>query len=173
MTSPLLAMLLGATALKVGQKAPDFTLPDTHGVPVTLSRLLEKGPVILAFYPKAFTPGCTQQNQHFRDHFGEVTAKGAQVIGISVDGVETQRKFKERYQLPFPLLSDEGGKVAAKYTGTMPLVGFARRANVVIGQDGLVKAIVEGGSAVDPTSAIASCPLRGAAAAPATSGKGS
>lgn len=161
MTSPLLAMLLGAAALKVGDKAPDFTLPDTQGIPVTLSRLLEKGPVILAFYPKAFTPGCTQQNQNFRDHIGEVEAKGAQVVGISVDSVETQRKFKEQYKLPFPLLSDEGGKVAAQYSGTMPLVGFAKRANVVIGQDGLVKAMVEGGDAVDPTSAIASCPLRG------------
>ncbi len=160
MSTPLLAMLLGATALKVGDKAPDFTLPDTHGVPVELSRLLEKGPVILAFYPKAFTPGCTQQNQNFRDHFSEVEAKGAQVVGISVDGVETQRKFQEKYKLPFPLLSDEGGKVAEQYSGKIPLVGFAKRANFVIGQDGLVKAIVEGGDAVDPTSAIASCPLR-------------
>lgn len=159
MTSPLLAMLLGATALKVGDKAPDFTLPDTDGTPVSLSRLLEKGPVILAFYPKAFTPGCTQQNKNFRDRFGEVAAKGAQVVGISVDSVDTQRKFKERYQLPFPLLSDHGGKVASQYSGTMPLVGFAKRANFVIGQDGLVKSIVEGGDAVDPTSAIASCPL--------------
>ncbi len=160
MTTPFLAMLLGATALKVGDRAPDFTLPDTDGTPVTLSQLLRKGPVILAFYPKAFTPGCTQQNQNFRDHFGEVAAKGAQVLGISVDSVETQKKFKERYQLPFPLLSDEGGKVAAQYSGKMPLIGFAKRANFVIGQDGLVKSIVEGGAAVDPTSAIASCPLR-------------
>ncbi len=172
MTTPILAVLLGAAALKVGDKAPDFTLPDTHGVPVTLSRLLEKGPVILLFYPKAFTPGCTRQNQNFRDHFGEVTAKGAQVVGISVDGVETQRKFQDRYQLPFPLLSDEGGKVAAKYSGTMPLVGFAKRANIVVGQDGLVKSVVEGGDAVDPTSAIASCPLRSGSSAP-PAGKGS
>lgn len=57
MTLPLLAMLLGSTALKVGDKAPDFTLPDTEGRPVTLSKLLERGPVILAFYTKAFTPG--------------------------------------------------------------------------------------------------------------------
>jgi len=160
MTSPILAMLLGATALKVGDKAPDFTLPDTEGNPVTLSRLLEKGPVILVFYPKAFTPGCTQQNQNFRDHFGEVSAKGAQVVGISVDDVETQRKFKEEYELPFPLLSDKGGVVSEQYSGKMPLVGLAKRANIVVGEDGLVKAIVEGGDAVDPTSAIASCPLR-------------
>jgi thioredoxin-dependent peroxiredoxin len=160
MTTPLLAMLLGAAAVKVGDRAPDFTLPDTEGNSVTLSKLLEKGPVILAFYPKAFTPGCTQQNKNFRDHFGEVNAKGAQVLGISVDSVETQRKFKAEYQLPFPLLSDQGGKVAQQYAGKMPVVGFANRANIVVGEDGLVKAIVEGGDAVDPTSAIASCPLR-------------
>lgn len=57
MTLPLLAMLLGSTALEVGDMAPDFTLPDTEGRPVTLSKLLERGPVILAFYTKAFTPG--------------------------------------------------------------------------------------------------------------------
>ncbi len=157
---PILAALLGAAPIKVGDRAPDFTLPDTDGVPVTLSSLLEKGPVILAFYPKAFTPGCTHQNENFRDHFSEVTAKGAQVVGISVDGVDTQRKFKDRYSLPFPLLSDEGGKVSELYAGKMFLVGLSKRANVVIGEDGLVKAVVEGGDAVDPTSAIASCPLR-------------
>jgi len=159
MTMPLLAMLLGASPLKVGDKAPDFTLPDTEGSPVTLSRLLEKGPVIIAFYPKAFTPGCTQQNQNFRDHFPEVAAKGAQVVGVSVDDVATQKKFKAQYQLPFPLLSDEGGKVAEAYTGKIPVIGLAKRSNVVIGEDGKVVAIVEGGDAVDPTSAIASCPL--------------
>jgi thioredoxin-dependent peroxiredoxin len=157
---PLLAMLLGATTLKVGDKAPDFTLPDTEGAQVTLSTLLKSGPVILAFYPKAFTPGCTQQNSNFRDHFSEVEAKGAQVIGISVDKLETQKKFKAEYKLPFPLLSDAGGKVAAQYAGKMPVVGLAQRANFVIDQDGTIKAIVEGGQAVDPTSTIASCPLR-------------
>lgn len=157
MSPPLLAALLGATTLKVGDRAPDFTLADTEGNPVTLSRLLEQGPVILAFYPKAFTPGCTRQNQNFRDHFGEVSAKGAQVVGISVDDVETQRRFKEKYRLPFPLLSDPGGKVSEQYSGKLPLVGLARRANVVVGRDGLVKALVEGGDAVDPSSAIAAC----------------
>jgi peroxiredoxin Q/BCP len=159
MTSPLLAMLLGAAALKVGDKAPDFTLPDTDGTPVTHSRLLEKGPVILAFYPKAFTPGCTKQNSNFRDKYGEVEKKGAQVFGISTDSVETQKKFKAEYKLPFPLLSDQGGKVSEQYSGKMPLVGLAKRANVVIGEDGVVTAVVEGGDAVDPSSAIASCPV--------------
>jgi len=116
--------------------------------------------VILAFYPKAFTPGCTKQNANFRDHYADVTAKGAQVIGISTDDVETQRKFKAEMKLPYPLLSDEGGKVAKQYAGTMAVVGVANRANFVIGQDGTVKEIVAGGDAVDPTAAIAACPLR-------------
>jgi thioredoxin-dependent peroxiredoxin len=160
MTIPLVAMLLGATPLKVGDRAPDFTLPDTEGTPVTLSALLRSGPVILAFYPKAFTPGCTKQNENFRDHFGAVQAKGAQVVGISTDDVETQKKFKAEHKLPYTLLSDQGGKVVAQYSGKMPVIGLAKRANFVVDQDGTVKAIVDGGAAVDPSSAIADCPLR-------------
>jgi thioredoxin-dependent peroxiredoxin len=160
MTMTLLAMVLGASSLKVGDRAPDFTLPDTEGAPVTLSEVLKSGPVILAFYPKAFTPGCTQQNQNFRDKFAAVQEKGAQVLGISVDDVATQRRFKAEYKLPYPLLSDEGGKVAAQYSGKMPVVGLAKRANVVVGQDGKVQALVEGSDAIDPNSAIGQCPLR-------------
>ncbi len=159
MTSTLLALVLAA-GLKAGDKAPDFTLPDTEGKPVTLSRLLTQGPVILAFYPKAFTPGCTKQNSNFRDKYAEVEKKGAQVIGISVDDVATQARFKAEYKLPYPLLSDAGGKVAGQYTGTMAVVGYASRSNVVIGQDGLVVKVVEGGDAVDPNGAIALCPLK-------------
>lgn len=160
MKLPLLALLLGSTPLEVGDPAPDFTLPDTEGKPVTLSVLLKKGPVILAFYPKAFTPGCTKQNEAFRDQFGKVEERGAQVVGISTDSVEKQREFKQRYRLPYPLLSDPEGKVVEQYPGKMAVLGLASRANFVIGQDGKVAAIVEGGDAVDPTAAIAACPLR-------------
>ncbi len=160
MTAPLLAMLLGATSLKVGDKAPDFTLPDQDGNPVSLSKALESGPVILAFFPKAFTPGCNKQNSNFRDKYAEVAGKGAQVFGVSTDSAETQRKFKAEYKLPYALLSDEGGKVAKQYSGTMPVVGVANRANFVIGQDGRITRIVEGGDAVDPNAAIEACPLR-------------
>jgi peroxiredoxin Q/BCP len=160
MTAPLLAMLLGATSLKVGDQAPDFTLQDQEGQPVTLSQALKSGPVILAFYPKAFTPGCTKQNSNFRDKFAEVSQKGGQVFGVSTDSVETQKKFRAELKLPYPLLSDPDGKVAKQYSGTMPIVGVANRANFVIGQDGKIAQIVEGGDAVDPNSAIASCPLR-------------
>jgi len=160
MTAPLLAMLLGATSLKVGDPAPDFTLSDQEGQPITLSRALEKGPVILAFYPKAFTPGCTKQNSNFRDHYAEVEKKGAQIFGVSTDTVETQKRFKAEYRLPYQLLSDPDGKVAKQYSGTMPIVGVANRANFVIGQDGKITQIVEGSDAIDPNGAIANCPLR-------------
>jgi peroxiredoxin Q/BCP len=160
MTAPLLAMLLGATSLKVGDQAPDFTLQDQDGKPVTLSRALQAGPVILAFYPKAFTPGCNKQNSNFRDKYAEVEKAGAQVYGVSTDSVETQKKFKAEFKLPYSLLSDPDGKVARQYSGTMPLVGVANRANFVVGQDGKITQIVEGGDAVDPNAAIAACPLR-------------
>jgi len=160
MTAPLMAMLLGATALKVGDKAPDFTLLDQDGQPVTLSKALEKGPVILAFYPKAFTPGCTKQNSNFRDHSADAAARDAQILGISVDSVETQKKFKAEYKLPYPLLSDPGGKVSKAYPGTVPLLGLSNRANFVIAQDGTISMIVEGSDAIDPNGAIAACPLK-------------
>jgi thioredoxin-dependent peroxiredoxin len=159
MTSTILALVLAA-GLKAGDKAPDFTLPDTEGKPVTLSKLLEQGPVILAFYPKAFTPGCTKQNSNFRDKYAEVEKKGAQVLGISVDDVATQRRFKTDYKLPYPLLSDVGGKVASQYTGTVAVLGYANRSNVVIGQDGKVVQVIEGSDAIDPNGAIALCPLK-------------
>jgi peroxiredoxin Q/BCP len=160
MTAPILAMLLGATSLKVGDPAPDFTLTDQDGKAVTLSKVVAQGPVILAFYPKAFTPGCTKQNSNFRDHYAEVADKGAQIFGVSTDSVETQKKFKDEYKLPYALLSDRDGKVAKQYSGTIPVVGLANRANFVIGQDGKIARIVEGGDAVDPNAAIAACPLR-------------
>lgn len=82
------------------------------------------------------------------------------MVGISTDSVEAQKKFKDEQQLPFPLLSDEGGKVAKQYGGTIPVVGLANRATFVVGQDGIVKEISTGKDAIDPGGAIAACPLR-------------
>lgn len=162
MTIPLLAALLGAAQIKTGDKAPDFTLTDTTGQSVTLSKILERGPVVLFFFPKAFTPGCTRQTGNFRDKYAAVEQKGAQVIGISTDDLETLRRFKSELKAPFPLLSDPDGKVAKQYSGLMPVPGvnMASRANVVVGQDGLVKQVVTGSDAVDPSSAISNCPSR-------------
>ncbi len=88
-----------------------------------------------------------------------MVGKGAQVVGISTDSVETQKRFKEESKLPYPLLSDAGGRVASLYGGTMPVVGYANRATYVVERDGTVKAIETGSAAIDPAGAITSCPV--------------
>jgi peroxiredoxin Q/BCP len=100
--------------LKVGNKAPDFTLPDENGNPLKLSSLKGKK-VILYFYPKDDTPGCTTQACGFRDEYPSIEAAGAVVLGISPDGAKSHVKFKTKQKLPFSLLSDEAHKVAEKY----------------------------------------------------------
>ena len=81
------------------------------------------------------------------------------MVGISVDDLDTLRRFKAQTKAPFPLLSDPDGKVSSQYAGLMPVVKLAKRANVVVGEDGIVKQVVTGGDAVDPSSAISACPL--------------
>ncbi len=85
--------------------------------------------------------------------------RGAQVVGVSTDGVDAQRRFKESLSVPYTLLSDRGGKVTAMYGGTIPVVGLAYRATYVVDQDGTIQSIATGSDAVDPAGAIASCPL--------------
>jgi len=87
-----------------------------------------------------------------------VEKKGAQVVGISTDSVETLKKFKEEFKLPFVLLSDADGKVADQYGGRVPVLGMANRATYVLAADGTVREIVTGSGAIDPTTAIAACP---------------
>jgi len=92
-----------------------------------------------------------------------VVGKGAQVVGISTDSVAAQKKFKDENALPYPLLSDEDGAVAKQYGGLIPVVGLANRATFVLDRDGIVKAVVTGGDAIDPAGAIKSCPVHGKA----------
>jgi len=89
-----------------------------------------------------------------------VEKKGAQVVAVSTDSVETLKKFKSEYSLPFPLLSDSEGKVAEQYGGRIPLVGLANRTTYVLAEDGKVTEIVSGSAAIDPTSAVSACPLK-------------
>lgn len=96
MIPQLLATLLGATPIKVGDRAPDFTLVDTHGEKVTLSAALKDGPVILYFFPKAFTSGCTAEAHAFSTSIGEFKKAGAQVIGMSGDDLKTLHDFSTK-----------------------------------------------------------------------------
>ena len=97
-----------------GTEAPDFTLPDQDGNPVTLSELRGQ-PIVLYFYPKADTPGCTTQACGIRDHRADYERTGARVIGVSPDTVAAQRKFADKYDLDFTLLADEDHSVAELY----------------------------------------------------------
>jgi thioredoxin-dependent peroxiredoxin len=97
-----------------GEQAPDFTLPDQDGNNVTLSDLRGRA-VVLYFYPKADTPGCTTQACGIRDHRGDYEQAGAKVLGVSPDTVTAIRKFAEKYTLDFELLADEDHAVAELY----------------------------------------------------------
>jgi peroxiredoxin Q/BCP len=98
----------------VGSKAPDFEVQDDAGRTVSLKQFAGK-PVVLYFYPKDDTSGCTAQACEFRDSWAAVQAKGAVVLGVSPDGVKSHGKFKAKYDLPFPLLADEDHAVAEAY----------------------------------------------------------
>jgi|SRR5579875_161746 len=98
----------------VGEEAPDFTLKDQNGEEVTLSKL-RGSPVVLYFYPKAETPGCTTQACGVRDHRAQYEELGAKVLGVSPDPVERIKRFAENHGLNFTLLSDEDHEVASRY----------------------------------------------------------
>ena len=129
--------------MNIGDKAPDFDLPDETGARRRLSDLLEKGPVVLYFYPAAMTPGCTAESCHFRDLAAEFEQVGAQRVGISADKVDKQQQFSSKYDFDFPLLSDTDKSVAKAYgvrrgPGLIP----NKRTTFVIGTDGLVKDVI-------------------------------
>lgn len=101
-------------AISVGIPAPDFEMPDDTGKVHHLSDFRGK-PVILYFYPKDDTPGCTTEACNFRDDYSAYQAANVQILGVSPDSVASHEKFKSKYTLPFPLLADEGHKVCTAY----------------------------------------------------------
>lgn len=101
-------------ALEVGDRAPDFSLPDTHGNIVNLADFHGKR-VILYFYPRDNTPGCIKEACGFRDAYDDYQAQDLVILGVSTDDAKSHEKFVKKHNLPFPLLTDEGGKVAETY----------------------------------------------------------
>jgi peroxiredoxin Q/BCP len=134
-------------ALSPGDPAPDFTLPDQDGNPVSLSGL-HGSTVVLYFYPKADTPGCTTQACGVRDHRPDYDAAGAVVLGVSPDAVKAVAKFHRKYDLGFPLLADEGHQVAELYGVWVEKSMYGRkymgneRTTFVIAPDGTIKSIL-------------------------------
>jgi peroxiredoxin Q/BCP len=126
------------TKLKVGDHAPEFSLTDEHGLPVGLKDYYGKNIVVLYFYPKDFTSGCTAEACSFRDDYKLYEEKGAVVIGVSVDSVESHSKFSEKYALPFAILSDRGKEAAKAYDvlGTGRLL--AKRVTFIIDKNGSI-----------------------------------
>jgi glutaredoxin-dependent peroxiredoxin len=131
--------------LRLGQKAPEFSLPDADGKPRSLGEFTEKGPVILAFFPFAFSGVCDKEMCTFRDEFGPLRGAGAQIVGVSVDSSYSLKAFAQTYNLQFPLLSDFNKKVAKLY-GVLqdPWVGLgykgvAKRAAMVVDNRGILR----------------------------------
>lgn len=126
-----------AEALQAGDPAPAFDLLDQHGKRHALADYQGQW-LVLYFYPKDDTPGCTKEACHFRDQYEHLLEKKAAVVGVSLDDVQSHKAFMEKYNLPFPLLADPGGKVALTY-GSLYKLGplrFARRHSFIIDPQG-------------------------------------
>jgi peroxiredoxin Q/BCP len=119
--------------------APDFTLPKQDGSSVSLKELLAKGAVVLYFYPKDDTPGCTVEACSFRDAYEDFKDAGAEVVGISSDSAGSHRAFADKHRLPFTLVSDAGGKVRKLYGVPSTLGLLPGRVTYVIDAGGVVR----------------------------------
>lgn len=137
LTTPALA------DLKVGAPAPDFTLPATLGgkeFTFHLAEALKKGPVVVYFYPAAFTKGCTIEAHDFAEAMPRFAAAGASVIGVSHDDIATLNRFSvSECQSRFPVAADRDRKVMKAYDAAMMLLSYADRTSYVVGQDGRIK----------------------------------
>lgn len=126
--------------LKAGQTAPDFELPDQTGVQVRLSQFRGQAAVVLFFYPKDDTTGCTIEACTFRDEMPRFDAMGAKVIGVSSDSSESHARFAGKYDLSFTLLADKGGRVRKMYGATGLLMGLIPgRVTYVIDREGVIR----------------------------------
>jgi peroxiredoxin Q/BCP len=138
--------------VRVGDKAPDFTLPDQSGAMVNLRDFVGSKIVVLYFYPKDFSRGCTAEACAFRDSYNVFVEAGAQVIGVSSQSVESHNSFALTNKLPFVLLSDEGGKVRELYGVSSTLGLLPGRVTYIIDKQGIVRHVFS--SQLNPTKHI-------------------
>lgn len=130
-----------ARGIQVGDKAPDFTLPSQTGEQVRLSDRLNERIVVLYFYPKDNTSGCTAEACAFRDSYEVFSEAGAEVIGVSSDSVDKHAGFASKHSLPFTLLSDQGGKIRKTYGVPATLGLIPGRVTYVIDQTGTIRLV--------------------------------
>ena len=132
--------MAASKTLVVGGKAPDFRLPNADGQPVALSEY-RGAPVVVYFYPKDDTPGCTAEACTFRDQYEDFKQAGAEVIGISSDAPSRHAQFAGKHRLPFVLLSDQDGTVRKTYGVAATLGILPGRVTFVIDRDGIIRHI--------------------------------
>jgi peroxiredoxin Q/BCP len=125
--------------VEVGDTAPDFALPSQTGEQVRLSDVWNRGPVVLYFYPKDETPGCTTEACTFRDSYEVFQEAGAEVVGVSSDSVESHGKFAGKHRLPFTLLADEGGRIRKRWGVKSTFGILPGRVTYVIDRSGVVR----------------------------------
>jgi thioredoxin-dependent peroxiredoxin len=125
----------------IGDRAPRFALSDSDGKTIELEALLEKGPLVIFFYPRDETPGCTKEACSFRDNYAVFEELGAQVVGISSDSSSSHRRFSDKFRFPFPLLSDEGGKTRKAFGVPKTLGILDGRSTYVIDTKGVVRGV--------------------------------
>ena len=121
--------------LKVGTLAPDFSARDQHGNTVTLSGLLERGRLVLYFYPKDFTPVCTEQACTFRDASADLAALSANVVGVSGDKADSHERFGAQHGVAFSLIADPERRIIKPYKASVPIINHTLRITYVIGTD--------------------------------------
>lgn len=141
----LLGLFLGGARAETpatGAPAPAFSLPDQAGATRTLESFRGKW-LVLYFYPKNDTPGCTTEACNFRDGQAFISALGAQVVGVSIDNTDSHKVFAEKYKLPFPLLADSDGAVAQRYgaLSNWGVVKFAKRQTFLIDPQGVLRKV--------------------------------
>jgi peroxiredoxin Q/BCP len=122
--------------LSAGDPAPKISAVDHEGAPIDLGRIGAQGLALVYFYPKADTPGCTAQGCSLRDAFEDLARDGLSILGVSRDRPEAQKKFREKFRLPYPLVADFDGRVAEAF-GVPTILGFAARQSFLI-RDGRI-----------------------------------
>lgn len=127
--------------LRVGDLAPNFTATTSQGQAITLSDLRGRR-VVLFFFPKAFTTGCTIETRRFRDHYAEIAALGAEVIGVSVDREQVQCDFASREGVPYPMIGDDSRTINRSYDVLWPILNVSQRVTYVIGPDGRIELVL-------------------------------